>query len=61
MENITPAKRALAVLDNPPPEIAGPPQRISKKVRAAIGLMVAGEGQRSRATQLALIVCRFSY
>jgi hypothetical protein len=24
MENITPAKRAVAVLDNPPPEIAGP-------------------------------------
>ena len=46
MEKITPpmpAKRALAVLDNPPPEVAGQPQRVSKKVRAAIDLMVSGE------------------
>ena len=46
MENITsPAKRALAVLDNPPqaPATDLPPRRISKKVRAAIGYMVNGE------------------
>jgi hypothetical protein len=50
MENITPpgtpAKRALAVLDNPPPESAGPPQRVSEKVRAAIDLMVTGQCKR---------------
>jgi hypothetical protein len=47
MENITPpgtpAKRALAVLDNPPPATPLPPRRISKKVRAAIDAMVSGE------------------
>jgi hypothetical protein len=46
MENITsPAKRALAVLDNPPqaPATDLPPRRISKKVRTAIGYMVNGE------------------
>jgi hypothetical protein len=50
MENITPpgtpAKRALAVLDNPPPADIGPPKRISKKVRAAIDAMVSGECKR---------------
>jgi hypothetical protein len=51
MENITPpgtpAKRALAALDNPPPtEIPGPARRVSKKVRAAIDLMVSGECKR---------------
>jgi hypothetical protein len=39
----TPAKRALAVLDNPPPADIGPPKRISKKVRAAIDAMVSGD------------------
>jgi hypothetical protein len=47
MENITPpmpAKRALAVLDQPPaPAEPGPPRRISKKVRAAIDAMVSGD------------------
>ena len=47
MENITPpgtpAKRALAVLDQPAPAVSGPPKRISKKVRAAIDAMVTGE------------------
>ena len=43
MENITPAKRALATLDNPTPDAAGTPRRISKKVVAAIDLMVSGE------------------
>jgi hypothetical protein len=46
MENITPApaKRALAVLDNPPaPADAVPARRISKKVRVAIDAMVSGE------------------
>jgi hypothetical protein len=44
METRTPAPRALAVLDNPPPDVApGPQKRISKKVRAAIDLMVRGE------------------
>jgi hypothetical protein len=43
MEN-PPAKRALAALENPAP--VGPPipaKRISKKVRAAIDVMVSGE------------------
>ena len=47
MENITPpgtpARRALAVLDTPPPATPLPPKRISKRVRAAIDLMVRGE------------------
>jgi hypothetical protein len=46
MENITPpmpAKRALAALDQPAPADIGPPKRISKKVRAAIDVMVSGE------------------
>jgi hypothetical protein len=46
MENVTPpmpAKRALAVLDNPAPADIGPPKRISKKVRAAIDAMVSGD------------------
>jgi hypothetical protein len=46
MENVaTPAKRALAVLDNPPqaPATDLPPRRISKKVRSAIDAMVSGE------------------
>jgi hypothetical protein len=47
MENITPpgmpAKRALAVLDEPPPAEPLPPRRISKKVRAAIDAMVSGD------------------
>jgi hypothetical protein len=44
----TPAKRALAVLDNPPPaaDVIGPPKRISKKVRAAIDAMVSGKCKR---------------
>src|SRR6202051_2275159 len=46
MENtpLVPAKRALAALDQPAPAVPpGPPKRISKKVRAAIDLMVSGE------------------
>jgi hypothetical protein len=49
MENITPpgtpAKRALAVLDNPPAAdtTAAPARRVSKKVTAAIDAMVSGE------------------
>jgi hypothetical protein len=46
MEKITPsmpAKRALAVLDQPAPADIGPPKRISKKVRAAIDAMVSGD------------------
>jgi hypothetical protein len=46
MENITPstpAKRALAALDQPAPADIGPPKRISPKVRAAIDAMVSGE------------------
>ena len=47
MENITPpmpAKRALAVLDQPAPTTdIGPPKRISPKVRTAIDAMVSGE------------------
>jgi hypothetical protein len=46
MEN-TPAKRALAVLDNPPPDgPAGPHKRISAKVCAAIDAMVSGDCKR---------------
>jgi hypothetical protein len=50
MENITPpgtpAKRALAALDNPPPDVPLPPRRISKKVRRAIDAMVSGKCKR---------------
>ena len=42
MEN-PPAKRALAVLDHPPPAVAAPPKRISAKVRRAVDLMVSGD------------------
>jgi hypothetical protein len=41
-----PAKRALAVLDQPAPADIGPPKRISKKVRAAIDAMVSGDCKR---------------
>jgi hypothetical protein len=50
MKNVTPpgtpapAKRALAVLDEPPPtEPINKALRITEKVRRAIGLMVSGE------------------
>lgn len=44
MENVTPAPRALATLDDPPAEnAAAPAMRISKKVIAAIDKMVSGE------------------
>lgn len=44
MENITPAKRALATLDNPPPaEDIGKHRRVSKKVSGAIDKLVSGE------------------
>jgi hypothetical protein len=46
MKDITPspAKRALAVLDDaPPPATAERPRRISKKITTAIDLMVSGE------------------
>ena len=44
METRTPAPRALAVLDKPPPDVpAGPHKRISAKVRAAIDAMVSGQ------------------
>jgi hypothetical protein len=46
MENITgtPAKRALAALDNPPlADATMPAKRISKKVAAAIDAMVSGD------------------
>jgi hypothetical protein len=47
MENVTPptpAKRALAALDNPPAaDTTAPAKRISKKVIAAIDKMVSGE------------------
>jgi hypothetical protein len=43
MENITPAKRALAVLDQPAPAEPIAARRISKKVNRAIDLMVSGE------------------
>ena len=41
MEN-PPAKRALAVLDQPPPAEPVKPLRITDKVRRAIDLMVSG-------------------
>jgi hypothetical protein len=45
MENIAPAKRALAVLDDAPQpaDAVGPTRRISKKITTAIDLMVSGE------------------
>jgi len=44
MENATPAKRALAAIDQPAPIVPpDAPKRISKRVRAAIDLMVSGE------------------
>jgi hypothetical protein len=46
MEKTTPApaERALAVLDNAPPaEIPGKARRVSKKVAAAIDLLVSGD------------------
>jgi hypothetical protein len=44
MKDITPAKRALAVLDDAPlPAAADRPKRISKKITAAIDLMVSGD------------------
>jgi hypothetical protein len=48
MEKITPpmpAKRALAALDQPVPADIGAPRRISKKVRAAIDLMIGGKAK----------------
>jgi hypothetical protein len=39
----TPAKRALAVLDQPPPAVPLPAKRISAKVRRAIDAMVSGD------------------
>src|ERR1039458_6304218 len=53
MENITPpmpARRALAVLDTPPPAVPIPPRRISKKVRRAIDLMVTGDCKQIKET-----------
>src|ERR1039458_6518497 len=53
MENITPpmpARRALAVLDTPPPAVPIPPKRISKKVRRAIDLMVTGDCKQIKET-----------
>jgi hypothetical protein len=44
METRTPAPRALAALDNPPPDVpAGPQKRISARVRRAIDAMVSGD------------------
>jgi hypothetical protein len=40
MENVTPAKRALAALDKPASDAVGGRKRISKKVTAAIDLLV---------------------
>jgi hypothetical protein len=45
MEN-PPAKRALAVLDQPAPAVPIPAKRISAKVRRAIDAMVSGECKR---------------
>jgi hypothetical protein len=47
METKTPAPRALAVLNTPPPDVpAGPQKRISAKVRRAIDAMVSGKCKR---------------
>jgi hypothetical protein len=44
MENITPAPRALAVLDKPPADAAAMPhKRVSKKITAAIDKLVSGD------------------
>jgi hypothetical protein len=45
MGNITPAKRALAALDTTPSDVAEAPKPISKKIRAAIDAMVAGDAK----------------
>jgi hypothetical protein len=45
MKDITPAKRALAALDNPAPAVdtGTRHRRISKRVNTAIDLLVSGE------------------
>jgi hypothetical protein len=48
MENITPAKRALAVLDAPAPAEPISTRRISKRVRGAIDAMVSGDAKTIR-------------
>jgi len=45
MENIAPAKRALAVLDTPKPAEPLPARRISAKVRRGIEAMVTGDSK----------------
>jgi DNA-binding phage protein len=54
MENITPpgtpAKRALAVLETPAPAEPLPALRITKKVRAAIDLLVSGDCKKVNET-----------
>jgi hypothetical protein len=47
-EDITPAKRALAALDTPAPAEPISAIRITKKVRAAIDLLVSGESTKIR-------------
>jgi hypothetical protein len=59
----TPAKRALAALDNLPPADAAPTPhgRISKKVTAAIDKMVSGERKKiADAAQVAVGLARES-
>jgi hypothetical protein len=59
MENITPAPRALAALDNPPAEnIAPPKKRVSKKIIAAIDKMVSGECKKINEAAEAVGVAR---
>jgi hypothetical protein len=61
MEKITPpmpAKRALAVLDKPPPTDIGPPRRISKKVSTAIDLMIGGKAKNITEAALQVGIAR---
>jgi hypothetical protein len=56
------AKRALAALDQPAPADIGPPKRISKKVRAAIGAMVSGDCKKicdapAKVVQADVVIC----
>jgi hypothetical protein len=47
LKDATPAKRALAAIDNPPTGTpVESPRRISKKITAAIDLLVSGEAKK---------------
>jgi hypothetical protein len=50
MENIAPARRALAELDNPPPEsVEVPKRRVSKRVKDAVEALCTGDAKTIKA------------